>query len=76
MSVSDATLVSGGFGLATQDSSGNWTNAVAQNVGGTPNFVVGAWNASYTLGTYGVDLDTNTAWAVINHAGRFAVARF
>jgi len=74
--VSDATLVSGGFGLATQDSAGNWTNAVAHNVGGTPAFVIGAWNATYGLGTFGVDPATNTAWAVVNHAGRFAVARF
>jgi len=75
-SVSDATLVSGGFGLATQDSAGNWTSAVAQNVGGTPAFVLGAWAASYPLGTFGVDPATNTAWAVVNHAGRFAIARF
>ena len=75
-SVSDATLVSGGFGLATQDSAGNWTNAVAQNVGGTPSFVLGPWSASYPLGTWGVDLDSNTVWAVVNHAGRFAAARF
>ena len=75
-SVTDATLVSGSFGLATQDSAGNWTNAVTQNVGGTPNFVFGPWNASYTLGTYGVDPDSNTVWAVVNHAGRFAAAQF
>jgi len=74
--ISDATLVSGGFGLATQDSAGNWTNAVANNVGGIPAFVLGAWNASYGLGTFGIDPATNTAWAVVNHAGRFAVARF
>ena len=75
-SVSDATLVSGGFGLTTLDSAGNWTNAVAQNVGGTPAFVLGAWAASYPLGAYGIDPATNTAWAVVNHAGRFAVSRF
>jgi len=75
-SVSDATLVSGNFGLAAVDSAGNLTSAVAQNVGGTPNFVFGPWNASYTLGTYGVDPDTNTVWAVVNHAGRFAAGRF
>ena len=74
--VSDATLTSGGFGLATRDSSGNWTNAVAQNVGGTPAFVIGAWNAGYGLGTFGVDPATNTAWAVVNHGGSFAIARF
>ena len=75
-SVSDAALVSGYFGLATQDNSGNWVNAVAQNVGGTPAFVYGPWSASYALGTFGVDPTTNTAWAVVNHAGRFAVASF
>jgi hypothetical protein len=75
-SVTDATLVSGSFGLGVQDSAGNWTNAVAQNAGGTPNFVFGPWAASYPLGTYGVDLDTNTVWAVVNHAGRFAATRF
>jgi hypothetical protein len=75
-SVSDATLLNGGFGLATQDSSGNWTNAVALNVSGTPKFVFGPWTAGATLGSYGVDPDTNTAWAVVNHAGRFAIARF
>ncbi len=74
--VSDATLVSGSFGLATQDGAGNWTNAVATNVGGTPSFVLGAWDASYGLGTFGVDPATSTAWAVVNHAGRFAIARF
>ncbi len=74
--VSDATLVSGGFGLATQGSAGTWTNAVAQNVGGAPTFVIGAWNASYGLGTFGVDPATDTAWAVVNHAGHFAIAQF
>ncbi len=75
-SVSDAVLVSGYFGLATQDSSGNWVNAVSQNAGGTSTFVFGSWNAAYPLGTFGVDPTTNTAWAVVNHAGRFAVAAF
>jgi hypothetical protein len=74
--VSNALLNSGNFGLAAQDSSGNWTSAVAQNVGGTPAFVLGAWNTGYGLGTFGVDPITNTAWAVVNHAGRFAVTRF
>ena len=74
--VSDAQLVSGSFGLASQNAAGNWVSAVSQNVGGTAAFVLGAWNGSYPLGTYGVDPTTNTAWAVVNHAGRFAVASF
>jgi hypothetical protein len=38
--------------------------------------VLGAWNASYGLGTFGVDPATNTAWAVVNHGGNFAITRF
>lgn len=73
---SDADLVSGNFGIGSQDSSGNWVNAVDQNVGGSKAFVLGPWDASYPLGTYGVDPDTNTVWAVLNHAGRLAATRF
>jgi len=36
-------------------------------------FVPGPWNASYKLGTYGIDAATNTAWAVVNYNGVFAV---
>lgn len=74
--ISDAKLASGSFGLAVGDAAGNWVRAVAQNLGGTPAFVVGPWSASYGLGTYGVDPMTNTAWAVVNHGGRFAVTSF
>jgi hypothetical protein len=74
--VSDATLVSGHFGLASPDATGHWVGTTTQNVGGTPAFVLGPWNSSYPLGTHGIDLVTNTAWAVINHAGRMAVAAF
>ena len=55
------------FGLVTRELGGNWT------VAGT-NFVTGAWNSSYGLGTYGVDLANNTAWAVLNHNSDFAVS--
>jgi hypothetical protein len=68
--VTDAVLFSGTFGLATQSSSGNWTNA------GSTACVFRAWQSTDTLGTCGVDPNTNTAWAVINHAGQFAIARF
>ncbi len=74
--VSDAKLLSGSFGLATQNDAGNWVSTVSKNVGGTAAFVAGPWNSSYGLGIYGVDPTTNTAWAVVNHAGRFAVAGF
>ncbi len=64
------------FGLATKDAEGIWINAVDKNVGGTKRFVMGAWDPSYELGTYGIDPATHTAWAVINYNGDFAVARF
>ncbi len=48
-------------------------NAVEGNTGGLPTFVAGAWNASYGLGTYGVDVATNTVWAVLNHNSEFAI---
>jgi hypothetical protein len=66
-------LGNGGFGIATRNADGSWVNAVDLNAGGTKTFVVGPWEASHGLGTYGVDPGTKTAWAVVNHAGDFAV---
>ncbi len=68
-------LGNGGFGLATKDDDGNWINAVDMNYGGAKKFVVGPWDPSYELSTYGVDPSSHTAWAVINYNGDFAVAR-
>jgi hypothetical protein len=67
-------LLRGEFGLAVRNAHGKWINAVDANFGGTKRFVLGPWKSSYKLGTYGVDPFTRTAWAVINHAGDFAVA--
>jgi hypothetical protein len=72
--VTAAVRDSGNFGLTTKDETHGWVNAVAKNFGGSANFVQRAWQAGDTLGTYGVDATTNTAWAVINHASDFAVA--
>jgi hypothetical protein len=69
-------LGEGLFGLATKDADGNWINAVHNNIGGVKKFVMGAWDPSYELGTYGIDPGTHTAWAVINYNSDFAVARF
>jgi len=72
-----SNLGSGLFGLATKDAYGNWVNAVDMNQGtSSKRFVLGPWNASYDLGTYGVDTNTNTAWAVINYNADFAVTSF
>jgi hypothetical protein len=74
--ISAAQMASGLFGLATKDASGNWINAIDKDFGGTKTFVQRAWQSSDTLGTYGVNPATNTAWAVINHSSDFAVASF
>jgi hypothetical protein len=67
-------LGNGGFGIAARGADGQWGNVVDKNFGGdAPQFVMGPWNPSYGLNTYGVDPSTKTAWAVINHAGDFAV---
>jgi hypothetical protein len=59
--------------IAWLDSNNKWVNAVTGNTGGTANFVSGAWNASYGLGTYGLDAANNTVWAVLNHNSTFAI---
>ncbi len=66
------------LGLATPDEKGNWVNAVDMNFGdgSVKKFVLGPYNSSYGLGTYGIDLKKHTAWAVINYDGDFAVAGF
>ena len=49
------------------DSHGVWVKAANDR------FVSGPWNVKFGLGTYGIDDKTNTAWAVINYNGVFAV---
>ena len=73
---SSAAIQQGKFGIITRNANGSWINAVDANFGGTKNFVLGPWTSAATLGTYGVDTITNTAWAVINFAGDFAVVGF
>lgn len=71
--IDSAALASGLVGLVSKTDVGTWEWAVDGNFGGTSSFVLGPWNDSYGLGTYGVDPATNTAWAVVNHASDFAV---
>ena len=69
----DATR-SGAFGLVTRATrSADWVSASSLNEGGAPHFVSGPWNSRYELGAWGVDTNSATAWAVINHGGEFAV---
>ncbi len=69
-------LEKGLLGLVARDEKGHWVNAVDMNVGGAKKLVVGPYKSGYELGTYGIDLKARTVWAVINHAGDFAVAGF
>ncbi len=70
----NSSLAKGGkFGILTQDSNGRWIKAVDKNFGTSQKFVLGAWNANYKLGTYGIDPIANTAWAVLNYNSSFAV---
>jgi autotransporter-associated beta strand protein len=61
--------------LATRSGS-TWVNAVSGNIGGASKCVGDrAFNpATDTLGTYGYNSATHTAWAVINYNSDFAVA--
>ena len=61
--------------LGMRDESGGWVNAVAVNHTGQTRAVDGPWQPGYSVGTYGVDPTTHTAWAVIDHDGEFAVVR-
>jgi hypothetical protein len=70
---SDYVATTGKVGVAIKGST-NWVNAINGNTGGTPKFVLGPYSASYGLGTYGMDIATHTAWAVVNFNGDFAVA--
>ncbi len=62
--------------LVTRDENDRWVNAVDRNFGGTKKFVLGPYKSGYELGTYGIDLNTRTVWAVINYDGDFAIAGF
>jgi hypothetical protein len=52
-----------------------WESAVLGNFGsGNDRFVgVGAWNGDMTLGDWGVNVQTHTVWAVLDHNSDFAV---
>ena len=74
-SVDPTALKAGKVYIAAVGDGGAFVNAATANYGGTPRFVLGPWNSSYALGTYGVDTTKNVAWAVINYAGIFAVTK-
>lgn len=60
------------FCIAARNGS-QWVNAVDLNTGGTKKFIEGPWKESYGLGTWGVDSESGSVWAVINHDGDFVI---
>ena len=66
-------LKKGGVAIATFVN-GKWINAVDEGFGGTRKFVPGKYKPGYAIGTYGYDLQSKTAWAVLNYNADFAVA--
>lgn len=71
--LSDNTMKTGKFCLVTQGANSGWVNAVSKDFTTASKFILGPWNSSCKLGTYGVDTDTKTVWAVLNYNGQFAV---
>ncbi|MDM7995568.1 MAG: metallophosphoesterase [Acidobacteriota bacterium] len=70
-------LGNGGYRLAGIDASGQWVNAVDLNIGKQKKkFVKGPYKPGYGLGTYGIDQETGTVWAVINYCADFAAYKF
>jgi hypothetical protein len=70
-------LGNGGYRLAGIDASGQWVNAVDLNIGKQKKkFVKGPYKPEYGLGTYGIDQETGTVWAVINYCADFAAYKF
>lgn len=54
---------------------GEWVLAIDGNsMGSVASFYAGAYQSGYTLGAYGVDVNSNTVWAVIDHNSEFSVA--
>jgi hypothetical protein len=50
-----------------------WVNAVDGNAGGSVAYVQRAWQPTDGLGTFGIDVTANQAWAVVNHNSEFAI---
>jgi hypothetical protein len=63
-------LGTGEFGIQTRDEGGNWVPAAGGD------FAVGPWKPGYAVGSYGVDPESRTAWAVVDHEGQFRVGNF
>jgi hypothetical protein len=65
-----------GYKQGSGDAAADWVNAVLGNTGGTATFVGNrAFNEAtdLSLGKFGIDTASKTAWAVLNHNSDFAI---
>ncbi len=53
--------------------SGNSNGGASLLEGGSGSYYVGTWNSAYSLGSYGYDPTTHTAWAVVDHNSDYTV---
>lgn len=73
LSLSYSGELTGPLSLVTKDENGDWVGATSTNFSSEQKFVVGPHKSSYGIGTYGIDTEKKTVWAVLNHGGEFAV---
>lgn len=66
-------LLAGEIHLASPDSTGHWVDAVSLDSAGSRKFMVRAWKATDSVGTWGIDPSTSEVWAVVDHGGDFAL---
>ncbi|MCE5325560.1 MAG: PEP-CTERM sorting domain-containing protein [Planctomycetaceae bacterium] len=52
---------------------GSWDDFTAERQAQTPGFVWDQTNLALYLGSYGVDIDDNTVWAILDHNSAFSV---
>jgi autotransporter-associated beta strand protein len=70
----ESALAAGGLLYVGWKNQGNtWVNAVYGNAGGSIAYVQRAWQPTDGLGTFGIDVSANQAWAVVNHNSEFAI---
>lgn len=73
LSMSYDPAITGACALMSQKNDGSWTHSVDLNKTAGKKFVAGPYKNTYAVGTYGIDHATKTVWAVVGHAGTFAV---
>lgn len=75
LSLSYNDKLTGPLALVSQNSDGKWVNTVDLNTGGgDKKFIIGKYKPEFESGSYGIDPESKTVWAKINHGGSFAIS--